>query len=369
MTSDASRECLQSYLLRKPILLATAIAAFSATVGILGAAEALKPNSRDELRKSASWDWPDVAIYQQQLLSYLDQHAATDTLRGEVEDFWDRSQDQTLGPPLMDRLIDAAAMIEPRIKDLIRQLRSPGLPPVYPGELSWLTSDVPGWMQDTIRLACGRAFAQRRMYDEALETLSGLEYSQVCDPSSLFFYRAISEHHLLKKEECLANVQLLLERESELPARFAQVAQLMLADIQSLTPDSLDEVSRIMRDVHRRLDLGRAGQRVRDEEEEIVDKLDKLIEQLEQQVQQSQSPAQGGGASQPAQGNPLEESQNVGGGGPGDVDQKDIGERAGWGNLPPAERQQALQRLTEELPSHYRGVIEGYFRRLAKGKR
>ena len=52
--------------------------------------------------------------------------------------------------------------------------------------------------------------------------------------------------------------------------------------------------------------------------------------------------------------------------GPGDVDQKKIGDRAGWGNLPPAQRQEALQRLTEELPSHYREVIEGYFRQLAK---
>ena len=54
--------------------------------------------------------------------------------------------------------------------------------------------------------------------------------------------------------------------------------------------------------------------------------------------------------------------------GPGDVDQKDQGDRAGWGNLPPAQRQEALQRLTEELPSHYREVIEGYFRQLAKDR-
>ena len=86
------------------------------------------------------------------------------------------------------------------------KLRSPDAELPMLGELSWLTSDVPGWLQDTIRLAYGRAYAQRRMMDEALESLAGLELGQVCDPASLLFYRASCEHHLLKKNECLANV-------------------------------------------------------------------------------------------------------------------------------------------------------------------
>lgn len=65
----------------------------------------------------------------------------------------------------------------------------------------------------------------------------------------------------------------------------------------------------------------------------------------------------------------MEDSQIAGGQGPGDVDKRDNGQRSGWGNLPPAQRQESLQRLTEELPSHYREVIEGYFRQLAKEKR
>jgi TolA-binding protein len=145
----------------------------------------------------------------------------------------------------------------------------------------------------------------------------------------------------------------------------------MVADIDPLKTDSLDEVARMMNDVHRRLDLGRAGQRVRDEEQEIVDKLDKLIEKIEQQMQQQQQQQQQqqSGSPQQAQNQAMQDSQIAGGSGPGDVDNKDIGDRAGWGNLPPAERQEALQRLTEELPSHYREVIEGYFRQLAKERR
>ena len=323
---------------------------------------------KDELRKSATWAWPTVSIFEQHLLSFMDQRNVPTATRDAVQLAWNSSNDQVKGPALLDRLLSASGIIEPRVAALSLQLSDPTGPAVYPRDLAWLSTDVPGWMQDTIRLACGRALAQRRLYDEALETLTGLELVQVCDPASLLFYRATCEHHLLKKKECLANVKLLLERESELPVRFTQLAHLMAADIEPLKSDSLDEIARLMNDVQRRLDLGRAGKKVRDEEDEIVKKLDKLIEDIENQMQQQQQQQQQqqNGQQNPAQIKPMDESQIAGGKGPGDVDQKKIGDRAGWGNLPPAQRQEALQRLTEELPSHYREVIEGYFRQLAK---
>ena len=322
---------------------------------------------KDELRKAASWTWPNVSVFEQHLLSYMDQRNAPAATRDAVQLEWNASKEQIKGPALLDRLLSACGIIEPRIAELNVRLSDPTGPAIFPRDLNWLTSDVPGWMQDTIRLACGRALAQRRLYDEALETLTGLELIQVCDPASLLFYRATCEHHLLKKKECLANVKLLIERESELPVRFTQLAQLMAADIEPLKSDSLDEIARLMNDVQRRLDLGRAGKRVRDEEDEIVKKLDKLIEDIENQMQQSQQQQQKSeGQKDQSQNKPMEDSQIAGGKGPGDVDQKKIGDRAGWGNLPPAQRQEALQRLTEELPSHYREVIEGYFRQLAK---
>ncbi len=326
-------------------------------------------NNASDLRRSATWAWPAISVFEQQVLSYLDQLNASELKRREVRAAWDASSESVKGPQLLDRLLAIGGVIEPRIAKLNEQLSDPTGPAIHPQDLEWLSSDVPGWLQDTIRLACARALAQRRLYDEALETLSGLQISQVCDPASLIFYRAICEHHLLKRKECLADAKLLLERQAELPARFTQLAQLMVADIEPLKSDSLDEVARLMRDVERRLDLGRAGKRVRDEEEEIVKKLDKLIEDIENQIQQSQQQSQqNGGQNNPAQSQPMQESQIAGGTGPGDVEQKEVGNRAGWGNLPPAERQEALQRLTEELPSHYREVIEGYFRQLAKDR-
>ena len=64
----------------------------------------------------------------------------------------------------------------------------------------------------------------------------------------------------------------------------------------------LDQIARLMSDVQRRLELARAGKKVRDEEESIVAKLEKLIEEKEkQQQQQQQALAQGNQSSNPAQ--------------------------------------------------------------------
>ena len=57
----------------------------------------------------------------------------------------------------------------------------------------------------------------------------------------------------------------------------------MQHDLQGLKKDSLSEISRKMKDVERRLGLGRGGQRVQKEEDEIVASLDAIIEKLEQQ--------------------------------------------------------------------------------------
>ena len=50
---------------------------------------------------------------------------------------------------------------------------------------------------------------------------------------------------------------------------------------------------------------------------------------------------------------------------PGKVEPRDIGHGADWGDMPDKEREQALQDVGREFPSHYREVIEEYFRRLA----
>jgi hypothetical protein len=63
-----------------------------------------------------------------------------------------------------------------------------------------------------------------------------------------------------------------------------------------------------------------------------------------------------------------------GGRAPGQVTPKKFSNKGEWGDLPPKEREEAVQQIGRDFPSHYRDAIEQYFRRLAeeednKGKR
>jgi hypothetical protein len=151
-----------------------------------------------------------------------------------------------------------------------------------------------------------------------------------------------------------------LQGEQTSPRRYVALARLMLEDLKGLQDDTLDHIARRMEDIRRRLDLGRAGPKVRSEEDGVVQSLDKLIKKLEDEQQEAN-----GSPSSIRSSSPAKESQIIGGKGPGDVEKKKIGSGSGWGDLPPKEREAALQDVGRDLPSHYREVIEQYFRRLA----
>ena len=123
-----------------------------------------------------------------------------------------------------------------------------------------------------------------------------------------------------------------------------------------------------MTDVARRLDLGRSGENVADKEQLIIDKLTKMIDEMEkQQQQQQQQKAKGSGGSGGGDpnGQPMQDSEIADAQGNGDVDKKSITQTDGWGNLPPAQRKEALQQIGRDLPTHYRDAIEAYFRKMA----
>jgi hypothetical protein len=169
-------------------------------------------------------------------------------------------------------------------------------------------------------------------------------------------------HGLLDKEEGLTVLNRLLDGAEHSPRRYVAVARLMREDLGGVEPETLDHIARRMRDVHRRLDLGRAGEKVRDLEDGVIESLDKLIKKLEEQ-QQAAGGGAGAGGSQSS--SPSPDSRILGGKGPGETDRKNIGNESGWGSLPPKDREEALQQIGRDFPSHYRDVIEEYFRRKA----
>ena len=245
--------------------------------------------------------------------------------------------------------------------ELCRQKWNPG----SPTEFAVLRDEqAAAVVRNNLRLLYGRWLAGQQLYNESMEQLESLEPGDVADPASLLFYKAAVYHRLLAKDKALAALTRLLENEQTIPQRYATLARLMQADLGALKTDSLDEIARLMDSIHIRLGHGRAGRRVRQEEDDVVAKLDKLIKNLEEQAKQAQSIAGAAGRLQPSQ--PMQDSNPAGGTGPGNVDPQRLAEGHEWGNLPPKQRQEALQRLGQDYPTYYREVIEEYFRKLAR---
>lgn len=264
---------------------------------------------------------------------------------------------------ILDRLVDTFAAAYPQANQLRKACHESFGGPTPP-EAAWLADDrIPPFVRNNVRLYYARWLADHRLYDESLSQLNGLQPVDVVDPAALLFYRMASNQQLVRPDEARAALVQLLERESELPERYRQVAKLLEADLATVEEDSLDHIARRMNDIRRRLGYGRAGSIVQDIENGVVKSLDKKIEEAEKQQQQAQQQSGSGGNAQPSR--PMNDSQIAELKAPGRVDNKNIGRDSGWGDLPPKEREQALQQIGREFPAHYRELIEDYFKELA----
>jgi hypothetical protein len=303
---------------------------------------------------------PAVEDVRQKVFEWLAARDADEAVRQSAEAIW-----QALQPPVhvLELVAKTLGLADERAASLVSlcgKTRPAG--PLAPQE--WLKADeLPAFERNNLRLFYGRWLAQERMYDEALAQLDGLAPSDVVDPASLVFYQAVVYHRLLDKARGLKAIQTLLAEVADVPNRYRSVAALMKADLDALQDDSLDHISRQMEDVRRRLALGRAGKKVREVEDDVIAALDKLIKELEDKQQQSQNSAGGGAAPQPQQAMPDSRIARLQA--PGEVDRRRIGNSSGWGDLPPKQREEALQQIGKDFPPHYRDAIEQYFRKLA----
>jgi hypothetical protein len=263
---------------------------------------------------------------------------------------------------LLDRLAACLAKADERVTELVNYCSGVSKPGPLP-EFAWLAdSDTPLLIRHNMRLYLARWMVQQGYYDEAIAWTEGLSTDDVVAPDALLFYRAIAFHRLVEPDKADAALTQLLQREDDLPARYQKLADLMRRDLSGLEDESLDHIARRMEDIRRRLAQGRSGDHVQKVEKGVIDSLDKLIKKAEEQAQQSQSASPAGGQQSST---PMEDSKLAELKGPGKVEPRDIGRSAGWGNLPEKDREKALQEIGREFPSHYREVIEEYFRRLA----
>lgn len=283
----------------------------------------------------------------------------------EIGGLWAQAESGPRG--LLDRVVETFALADPQTREFVEacSLTSPALQPPEPGAIFRDGEDE--FYSANLRLFYARYLAQREMYDEALAVFEQIDPSTVVDPASCFFFKAVCQHHLLMKKEGLETIDELLKNTEQVPQSYSNVATLMQYELQNLKEQSLDEVAILMRDVERRLDLGRGGQQVQKKEEEIIVRLDEIIKKLEAQM------GGGGGGGQNSSGrnnsnqssNPLNDSVVKGNTAPGEVDEKDQRGSGEWGGLPPKAEAKVKQMIGRNLPAHYEHIIKEYNKKLA----
>jgi hypothetical protein len=328
------------------------------------AAPPLADNSAEgEFTKDPTWTVPLVSVVKADTFKWLDARKPAGAIRMQAESLWPEGKDNPSGIELLQRVVKTFALADPQARELVDFCGKPKVAGPLP-KLAWLTDEqTPAFERNNLRLWFGRWLSLERLYDDSLAQLTGLEPTDVVDPASLLFYQATANQWLLHTEPGLKAISRLLERKQELPRRYAQTAALMQSDLAALDDDSLDHIERRMRDTEIRLELGHVGKKVRGVEDGIIASLDKLIEDEEQKeglfcpfvYRSSRRGASG----------PAPDSARLKRTGPGEVANKSIGTHSDWGNLNPRERQEVLQSIGTEYPSHYRDIIEQYFKRLA----
>jgi hypothetical protein len=353
-------------------------------MGVAGTAQAAVPASipmggATEFGAQASWKAPTTAEVRAAVLKWLDERKPAAEIRAQVEKLWPADEAApTTGADLLDRVGATIAIVEPATKPLVEFGSKRALGADVPDASLLADEKLDPFVRNNLRLMLGRTLALDRHYDESLAQIGKLEPKDVVDPVSLLFYQCVCHHWFLDKAAGTKTIAKLFERREELPRRYATMAALMQADFSALKDESLDHISRRMNDITRRLDFGHAGKKVQGVENGVIASLDKLIEELEKQAQaQSGNGSGGGDQGQPGgpgapQGiqsrGPADDSRLARGKGPGNIDRKRIGSSSGWGDLPAKEREEALQQIGKDFPSHYRDIVESYFRKIAESE-
>jgi len=277
---------------------------------------------------------------------------------------------------LLDKTSDTLSLGSPEAAKLLNEARTPDAP--APKEVPAILRDMKQntFFRNNLALAYGKALANRRIHEDALDALKTVKVEHIVDPAALYFHKAVAEHALLQKEEAVRDIARLLDEVADAPERYKMVSALMFFDMQTWQDKGLGRIGQLMTTVERRLDVARGGPHTQKIEAEIVKRLDEEIKRLENQVKGSG--ASNGGAcpggspngNQPGNTNTPSSPQkdSIGGtnGGPGKTDPKQYAnDSKEWGALPEKERAKAMMRKINDLPASHRKMIEDYVKKVA----
>jgi len=338
----------------------------------------LAASQEEGLETGIIWTIPPQEQLRVDLQEYLDVFVGDSVLRARVMEFWPESEpsDPVAVEILTQRVLDSLQVASPEVPlflalcDTIEWTRLPFGQKLQLPELPFPFREeetaVKPWLSGVLRMYLAERLIRARYYDEALALLLEMNPDNTIDPIVVLFCLGIAHNELLNKKEGLLAMKQLRDSfpmQSPYSRRFAEVAKLLENELNNIDDDEQkpENIARKMEDIQRRLGQGNTDENVQKIEKDVLESLEKLIEKLEEQQRECQSGQQGG------QGNtPADESRILRQLGPGNVAEKNIGSQSGWGELSAKQREAALMQIEKEFPSHYRDIIEQYFRQMAR---
>jgi len=315
---------------------------------------------------SISFSGPDALEVRTEVLQWIASLSPDPSVRRAVVAEWadDSAVSALSDEDLLDHVVTSFAAVDGTTQRLLESSRTSG--PLEEVLFDGIREQP--IYRNQIRLFRAKWLTQHRLFDEALAIYQQLSPDDVVDPAGLFFYRAVCQSQLLMKSEAADNLSLLLNHTLEVPPRFRTVASILQKELGGRKDDDLSHVSRLMSDVQRRLDLGRSGQRVQEQQEAVIAAIDQLLEKAENKNKARQDQGSQGGQNpnrQPS-GSPASKSIIQGSKAPGEADRKELKETGGWGMLNRREEAKARELIRQQFPANYLDIISEYNRRIAE---
>jgi hypothetical protein len=187
---------------------------------------------------------------------------------------------------VLDRTLASLELGSPEAKAVMDQARNAAAeaPKGVPALLRDDKADP--YLRANLAVGFARGLTAGRVYEESLAALAPVKPEQTVDPAAYFFYRAVAEHALMRKDDAMRSIVRLLDDVGGAPDRYTMIGRILFVEMATWKKDEKDlaNIRRLMDNSERRLSQARGGKTTQDIQKKIVFRLDELIKEKENQA-------------------------------------------------------------------------------------
>lgn len=187
---------------------------------------------------------------------------------------------------VLDRTADSLVLSNTEAAAALAGARKANAPAPVAAPAFFKDAAIDPFFRANVAAAYAKALAGKNVFEEALDALKVVQPELVVDPATFYFHKAVAENKLILRDQATVSIARLLDDVADAPDRYKMVATLMFFDMQNWSRDEKDltNISRLMDNSGRRLDLARGGAQTQDIQKKIVFRLDEVIKDLENQA-------------------------------------------------------------------------------------